>query len=151
MKEDPDGISLRVAGTMSLVDRKHVLVTESNSMQQREVRMDHSAFETDRQRLEGLLQIDRKTIYGYVQCRRIPYVRVESNVFFLRGGHAFPKMRAPRLLPRVASGPSAQDPQSNQSPPPNRWASQLFLSAAPPLTGPCSPRSVQALHYRWAF
>ncbi len=32
--------------------------------------------------LEALLQIDRKTIYSYVQRGLIPYVRVESNVRF---------------------------------------------------------------------
>jgi excisionase family DNA binding protein len=32
--------------------------------------------------LEALLQIDRKTIYSYVQRGLIPYIRVESNVRF---------------------------------------------------------------------
>ena len=32
--------------------------------------------------LEGLLQIDRKTIYAYVQRGLIPYMRIESNVRF---------------------------------------------------------------------
>jgi excisionase family DNA binding protein len=32
--------------------------------------------------LEGLLKIDVKTIYGYVQKGLIPYVRVQSNVRF---------------------------------------------------------------------
>jgi excisionase family DNA binding protein len=32
--------------------------------------------------LEGLLQIDRKTIYAYVQRGLIPHVRIESNVRF---------------------------------------------------------------------
>jgi excisionase family DNA binding protein len=32
--------------------------------------------------LEKLLQVDRKTIYGYVQRGLIPYVRIESNVRF---------------------------------------------------------------------
>jgi Helix-turn-helix domain len=32
--------------------------------------------------LEGLLKIDVKTIYGYVQRGLIPYVRVQSNVRF---------------------------------------------------------------------
>src|SRR5712691_9452860 len=32
--------------------------------------------------LEAVLQIDRKTIYAYVQRGRIPYVRIESNVRF---------------------------------------------------------------------
>jgi len=32
--------------------------------------------------LEGLLQIDRKTIYSYVQKGLIPYFRIESNVRF---------------------------------------------------------------------
>jgi predicted DNA-binding transcriptional regulator AlpA len=32
--------------------------------------------------LEGLLKIDIKTIYGYVQRGLIPYVRVQSNVRF---------------------------------------------------------------------
>jgi excisionase family DNA binding protein len=34
--------------------------------------------------LEALLQIDRKTIYSYVQRGLIPYVRVESNVRFAK-------------------------------------------------------------------
>jgi predicted DNA-binding transcriptional regulator AlpA len=32
--------------------------------------------------LEGLLQIDRKTIWGYAQRGLIPHVKVESNVRF---------------------------------------------------------------------
>jgi excisionase family DNA binding protein len=32
--------------------------------------------------LEGLLQIDRKTIYRYVQLGLIPYLRMESNLRF---------------------------------------------------------------------
>ena len=32
--------------------------------------------------LEGLLQIDRKTIYAYVQRGLILYIRIESNVRF---------------------------------------------------------------------
>jgi excisionase family DNA binding protein len=32
--------------------------------------------------LEGLLQIDRKTVYAYVQRGLIPYIRIESNVRF---------------------------------------------------------------------
>jgi excisionase family DNA binding protein len=32
--------------------------------------------------LEALLQIDRKTIYSYVQRGLIPYVRIQSNVRF---------------------------------------------------------------------
>ena len=32
--------------------------------------------------LEALLQIDRKTIYAYVQRGLIPHVRIESNVRF---------------------------------------------------------------------
>ena len=35
--------------------------------------------------LEGLLKIDVKTIYGYVQKGLIPYVRVQSNVRFPKG------------------------------------------------------------------
>ena len=34
--------------------------------------------------LESLLKIDVKTIYSYVQRGLIPYVRIESNVRFLR-------------------------------------------------------------------
>lgn len=32
--------------------------------------------------LEAVLQIDRKTIYAYVQRGLIPYLRIESNVRF---------------------------------------------------------------------
>jgi excisionase family DNA binding protein len=32
--------------------------------------------------LEALLQIDRKTVYAYVQRGLIPYIRIESNVRF---------------------------------------------------------------------
>ena len=32
--------------------------------------------------LEAVLQIDRKTIYAYVQRGLIPYMRIESNVRF---------------------------------------------------------------------
>ena len=34
--------------------------------------------------LEALLKIDVKTIYSYVQRGLIPYVRIESNVRFLK-------------------------------------------------------------------
>jgi predicted site-specific integrase-resolvase len=34
--------------------------------------------------LEGLLKIDVKTIYHYVRSGLIPYVRIQSNVRFLR-------------------------------------------------------------------
>jgi len=34
--------------------------------------------------LEALLKIDVKTIYGYVQRGLIPYVRIQSNVRFLK-------------------------------------------------------------------
>lgn len=32
--------------------------------------------------LEAMLQIDRKTIYSYVQRGLIPYIRIQSNVRF---------------------------------------------------------------------
>jgi excisionase family DNA binding protein len=32
--------------------------------------------------LEAILQIDRKTIYGYVAAGIIPYVRIQSNLRF---------------------------------------------------------------------
>jgi len=32
--------------------------------------------------LEAVLQIDRKTMYAYVQRGRIPYARIESNIRF---------------------------------------------------------------------
>jgi predicted DNA-binding transcriptional regulator AlpA len=35
--------------------------------------------------LEKILKIDVKTIYSYVQRGLIPYVRIQSNVRFLRG------------------------------------------------------------------
>ena len=41
--------------------------------------------------LEGLRQIDRKTIYAYVQRGLIPHLRIESNV-------RFPKHRVARWL-----------------------------------------------------
>ena len=34
--------------------------------------------------LEALLKIDSKTIYSYVQRGLIPYVRIQSNVRFVR-------------------------------------------------------------------
>jgi predicted DNA-binding transcriptional regulator AlpA len=34
--------------------------------------------------LEAILKIDVKTIYGYVQRGLIPYIRIQSNVRFLR-------------------------------------------------------------------
>jgi predicted DNA-binding transcriptional regulator AlpA len=34
--------------------------------------------------LEALLKIDTKTIYSYVQKGLIPYVRIQSNVRFIR-------------------------------------------------------------------
>jgi len=35
-----------------------------------------------------VLQIDRKTIYAYVQRGLIPHVRIESNVRLAKPGHA---------------------------------------------------------------
>jgi predicted DNA-binding transcriptional regulator AlpA len=34
--------------------------------------------------LEALLKIDQKTIYKYVACGRIPYVRIQSNIRFIK-------------------------------------------------------------------
>ena len=34
--------------------------------------------------LEAMLQIDRKTIYGYVSAGTIPYIKIQSNVRFKR-------------------------------------------------------------------
>jgi predicted DNA-binding transcriptional regulator AlpA len=33
--------------------------------------------------LESLLKIDQKTIYRYVACGLIPYVRIQSNIRFI--------------------------------------------------------------------
>ena len=35
--------------------------------------------------LEGWLEIDRKTVYTYVQRGLIPYIKIQSNVRFRRG------------------------------------------------------------------
>jgi predicted DNA-binding transcriptional regulator AlpA len=34
--------------------------------------------------LEALLKIDQKTIYKYVGCGMIPYVRIQSNIRFIK-------------------------------------------------------------------
>jgi predicted DNA-binding transcriptional regulator AlpA len=34
--------------------------------------------------LEALLKIDQKTIYKYVACGMIPYVRIQSNIRFIK-------------------------------------------------------------------
>jgi len=34
--------------------------------------------------LEALLKIDQKTIYRYVACGLIPYVRIQSNIRFIK-------------------------------------------------------------------
>jgi excisionase family DNA binding protein len=34
--------------------------------------------------LEALLKIDQKTIYRYVACGLIPYVRIQSNIRFVK-------------------------------------------------------------------
>jgi predicted site-specific integrase-resolvase len=36
--------------------------------------------------LEGLLQIDRKTIYSYAERGLIPYIRIESSLRFPNTG-----------------------------------------------------------------
>jgi len=57
--------------------------------------------------LEAVMQIDRKTIYAYVQRGLIPYVRIESNV-------RFPKHQIARWLeersfqPRSVRGKGAR-------------------------------------------
>jgi excisionase family DNA binding protein len=57
--------------------------------------------------LEGLLQIDRKTIYAYADKRLIPYIRIESNI-------RFPKHQVMRWLeersfqPRSVNGKGAK-------------------------------------------
>jgi predicted DNA-binding transcriptional regulator AlpA len=53
--------------------------------------------------VEAILKIDVKTIYNYVQRGLIPYVRIQSNVRFVRShivewisGHSYePKKRRP--------------------------------------------------------
>ncbi len=34
--------------------------------------------------LEAILKIDQKTIYRYVACGLIPYVRIQSNIRFIK-------------------------------------------------------------------
>jgi predicted site-specific integrase-resolvase len=57
--------------------------------------------------LEGLLQIDRKTIYSYAERGLIPYIRIESSL-------RFPKHRVLRWLeersfqPRAVNGNGAR-------------------------------------------
>jgi predicted DNA-binding transcriptional regulator AlpA len=34
--------------------------------------------------LESLLKIDKKTLYRYVACGVIPYVRIQSNIRFIK-------------------------------------------------------------------
>jgi predicted DNA-binding transcriptional regulator AlpA len=53
--------------------------------------------------LEALLKIDVKTIYSYVQRGLIPYVRIQSNVRFVKrdifdwiGAHSYRPRRAKR-------------------------------------------------------
>jgi len=57
--------------------------------------------------LEALLQIDRKTIYAYVQRGLIPYVRIESNVRFSK--HRFMRWLEERSFqPRPVQGKGAK-------------------------------------------
>lgn len=44
--------------------------------------LDHDADMFTAKELQGLLKIDVKTIYSYVQRGLIPYVRIQSNVRF---------------------------------------------------------------------
>ncbi len=57
--------------------------------------------------LEKFLQIDVKTIYSYVQRGIIPYVRIQSNIRFLR--HQILQWLAQRTYqPRPVSGTGAR-------------------------------------------
>ncbi len=57
--------------------------------------------------LEALLQIDRKTIYAYVQRGLIPYLRIESNVRFSK--HQVMRWLEERsFLPRSVHGKGAR-------------------------------------------
>ena len=57
--------------------------------------------------LEALLQIDRKTIYAYVERGLIPYVRIESNLRFAK--HQILEWLEERSFqPRPVNGKGAQ-------------------------------------------
>ena len=57
--------------------------------------------------LEGLLQIDRKTIYAYVQKGLIPHSRIESNVRFSK--HCVQRWLEERSFqPRPVNGKGAK-------------------------------------------
>ena len=57
--------------------------------------------------LEALLQIDRKTIYSYVERGLIPYVRIESNLRFAK--HQILEWLEERSFqPRAVHGKGAQ-------------------------------------------
>ena len=57
--------------------------------------------------LEAVLQIDRKTIYAYVQRGLIPYMRIESNVRFSK--HQVMRWLEERTFqPRPVNGKSAK-------------------------------------------
>jgi predicted DNA-binding transcriptional regulator AlpA len=53
--------------------------------------------------LEALLKIDVKTIYSYVQRGLIPYVRIQSNVRFVRQ-QIFDWISEHNYRPRSANG-----------------------------------------------
>ncbi len=57
--------------------------------------------------LEALLQIDRKTIYAYVQKGLIPYMRIESNVRFSKH-QVLEWLRERTFEPRPVNGKGAQ-------------------------------------------
>lgn len=57
--------------------------------------------------LEALLQIDRKTIYSYVQRGLIPYIRVESNVRFSKH-QVLEWLEERSFQPRPVNGKGAQ-------------------------------------------
>jgi predicted DNA-binding transcriptional regulator AlpA len=57
--------------------------------------------------LEALLKIDVKTIYSYVQRGLIPYVRIQSNVRFVRQ-QIFDWISEHNYRPRSANGNGAK-------------------------------------------
>jgi excisionase family DNA binding protein len=62
--------------------------------------------------LEAVLQIDRKTIYAYVQRGLIPYMRIESNVRFSK--HQVMRWLEERTFqPRPGAWQGRQAPMKN--------------------------------------
>jgi len=82
MKQAATSQMVNTNRTTEIFDRSHTMAATDLNPSERK-HGDIPELLTARE-LEGLLRIDVKTIYSYVQRGLIPYVRIQSNLRFVR-------------------------------------------------------------------